>query len=206
MVVQHARCSARRPATRERYRRFHAAADKPELLDTVLARGDTHWMIDLELRAASAEDLPVFLELVRSDSPAPHELSTIEQVLRAEFSELGDNRLIYFALEHGEPVAGVQLLLERADNDPELANGRHVAHVHHLRVVRRLRRQGIGGRLMGHVEHEARRLGFEKLTLGVDGWNEPAIAFYDALGYRLLKEVSVPPDARCLYLYKPLNA
>ena len=163
-------------------------------------------MSEVELRAARVEDLPIFLALVRSDAPEPHELSASEQVLRAEFAEVGDNRLIYFAFDRDEPVAGAQLILEQADNDPELANGRHVAHVHHLRVARDRRRQGIGRWLMTRLEQEARRLGFAKLTLGVDGWNEPAIAFYDALGYRLLKEVSVPPDARCLYLYKPLNA
>ena len=163
-------------------------------------------MIEVELRAARLEDLPIFLALVRSDAPEPHELSASEQVLRAEFAEVGDNRLIYFAFDRGEPVGGVQLLLHRADNDPELADGRRVAHVHHLRVARDRRRQGIGRWLMTRLEQEARRLGFAKLTLGVDGWNEPAIALYEALGYRLLKEISPTPDQRCFYLYKLLSA
>lgn len=35
---------------------------------------------------------------------------------------------------------------------------------------------------------------------------QPAIALYEALGYRLLKEISPTPDERCFYLYKLLSA
>jgi ribosomal protein S18 acetylase RimI-like enzyme len=117
-----------------------------------------------------------------------------------EFQELGDNRRIYIAWERDQAVGGVQLVLKRADDDPELANGATIAHVHHLRVRRDRQRRGLGRLLMLHAETEARSAGFSKLTLGVDNWNDNARALYKALGYAALKG-----DDYCTYLKKELR-
>ncbi|GKZ12356.1 GNAT family N-acetyltransferase [Haladaptatus sp. T7] len=45
-------------------------------------------------------------------------------------------------------------------------------------------REGIGGRLLAHVERTVERRGGERIQLGVMAENERAIAFYESAGYR----------------------
>jgi ribosomal protein S18 acetylase RimI-like enzyme len=152
-------------------------------------------------RSSDASDLEAFLEIVRSYSLTAEERASLER----EFGELGGNRLIYVAWEGPHPVGAVQLILRNADNDQELADGGSVAHVHHLRVLHHRQRQGLGRLLMEHVEDEARSLGFRRLSLGVESWNEGAIAFYKRLGFEQLKEADGrTPDEKLYYLKKDL--
>jgi ribosomal protein S18 acetylase RimI-like enzyme len=144
-------------------------------------------------------DLEFFMEVLSSYSPGIDELRENSAVLEREFAELGDNRLLYIAWEDSMPVGVVQLLLRHADNDPQLADGNNVAHVHHLRVLHQRRRQGIGGKLMRHIESEARLMGYRQLTLGVDSWNPDALAFYRSLGYEVMKEEAGPLSETTLY-------
>jgi GNAT superfamily N-acetyltransferase len=46
------------------------------------------------------------------------------------------------------------------------------------------RREGVGRRLVEHVEHYARSLGSSRLVLKVFGENQGALRFYERLGYR----------------------
>lgn len=117
-----------------------------------------------------------------------------------------ENRLFFFGRnEDLSPCAYVQLIMKNADNDPELANGYEIAHIHDLRVRSDQQRQGIGFSLMDALEFEAFELGIKVLTLGVDNWNTHAIHFYDQLGYRKFKEVSGrSEDEVCYYMQKQL--
>jgi len=152
-------------------------------------------------KAVDASDLEAFLEIVRSYSLTADERAALER----EFAELGENRLIYVTLEDSHAVGAIQLILKNADNDKALADGATVAHVHHLRVLRDRQRQGLGKLLMQHVEREAQALGFRRLTLGVDSWNENAVAFYRDLRYELLKQADGrTPDTKVYYMKKDL--
>jgi ribosomal protein S18 acetylase RimI-like enzyme len=128
-------------------------------------------------------------------------LGEVRRSLEREFEELDDNRFIYIAWEGDLPVGALQLVLKSADNDPELADGFRVAHVHHLRVHHDKRRIGIGRQLMAHLENEARARAFAVLTLGVDVWNDAAKTFYAKLGYELFKN-----DDLCDYLKLDLGS
>jgi ribosomal protein S18 acetylase RimI-like enzyme len=100
-----------------------------------------------------------------------------------EFTELGINRVFFLARFDRQPVGAVQLILHQADNDPELADGRNIAHVHSLWVRKHLHRRGLGSDLMRRVEREARERGFTTLTLGLEEDNVGAAAFYKKLEY-----------------------
>jgi ribosomal protein S18 acetylase RimI-like enzyme len=160
-------------------------------------------MNELITQSVDRNDITYVLEVLETYAPGADELQEQRAVLEGELSELGDNRLLYIAWEGSTPVGAVQLLMRHADNDPQLADGVAIAHVHHLRVRQERRRQGIGRRLMRHIESEAHRMGFQLLTLGVDSWNPEAMAFYRSLGYELLKEEPGPfPGTTLFYMQR----
>jgi len=151
-------------------------------------------------------DLQYCLEIIKSDSQGESHFEASKMEMEKEFEELGDNRIVFIAFEGSQPIACAQLLLKNADNDPELADGSTTAHVHNLRVLRHRRRQGIGERMMQHIEKTALLMGLEKLTLGVDDYNESALALYRKLNYTLLKETQgQTPEEKCFYLIKVLS-
>jgi ribosomal protein S18 acetylase RimI-like enzyme len=106
---------------------------------------------------------------------------------REEISEIGDNRIILVGEIAGNPAATGQLVLKNADNDPELADGRRIAHVHRLWVRKDLQRRGLAKAMMRRLEEKAGALGYQTLTVGVDDYNTAAIALYRALGYAEFK-------------------
>jgi GNAT superfamily N-acetyltransferase len=82
----------------------------------------------------------------------------------------------------GWPAGDVFLSL-RAD-DPEVR--RHLPGVPtlvHLEIVGRLQRRGIGSALVGAGEDTARRLGHDRIALGVGLDNPGARRLYERLGY-----------------------
>jgi len=105
-----------------------------------------------------------------------------------ELQEIGSNRVIFRGMRSGRAVSTVQLILQNADNDPELANGMDAAHFHALWVSKDLHRQGIGERMMMYCEEYARSRSFILLTLGVDDSNPAALRLYQKLGYSVFKE------------------
>jgi ribosomal protein S18 acetylase RimI-like enzyme len=162
-------------------------------------------MIEAITQSTSRGDITTVLEVLASYVLDVEELQEHKSVLERELAELGDNRLLYIAWEDSRPAGVVQLLLRHADNDPQLADGVTVAHVHHLRVLYDRRRQGIGRKLMEFVESEARLMGYRRLTLGVDSWNTDALAFYRSLGYDVVKEEPGQlPETTLYYLQRDL--
>lgn len=157
------------------------------------------------MASTNPDDIDKVMSIVATFGATPDNLVKIKDyILKKEFSELGDNRNLYF-LEDKNPVAMVQLILKSADNDPELANGKDIAHIHSLQVSKNQHRQGYGLKLMQLLEEEARTLGIRKLTLGVDSDNEKAINLYSKLSYTLMKTLEgKTPDVQLHYLQKIL--
>ena len=84
------------------------------------------------------------------------------------------------ARDSGEPV-GLCMLGRRGED----------GWIGGVGVVAGRRGRGIGRQLMDAVAGEAARLGVKRLWLEVLVQNEPAIALYDALGYRRVRELEV---------------
>ncbi len=157
-----------------------------------------------DIRIATASDLRYFVEILSEDLDAD-ELTDARNTVTREFLEIGSNRDIYILFQESAPLAVVQVILNHADDDPDLADGRTTAHIHHLRVRKQHRRLGIGRQLMSDIESRYREHGFRQLTLGVDNWNDPAIRFYNSLGYRVFKtEAGRTPDEIVFYMRKEL--
>jgi len=132
-------------------------------------------------------------------------LAEVKKQLLKELSLAGIGRRFYIFEKDDTIAAMIQLVLDHAENDPELADGREIAHVHNLQVRKELQRRGIGRGLMEFVEKAARGMGKKVLTLGVDDGNERAIKLYKKLGYETFKiEPGRTADEKCFVMRKTL--
>ncbi|MCP4566450.1 MAG: GNAT family N-acetyltransferase [FCB group bacterium] len=133
------------------------------------------------------------------------ELKQVRKQLLNELAEAGHNRYIYIGYLEEKAVAMVQIIINNADNDPDLANGEDVAHAHNLQVRNELQGQGIGKQMMAFIEDKAREMGKETLTLGVDDINERAIRLYKNIGYQVFKvEEGRTAEEKCFIMKKSL--
>ncbi len=155
---------------------------------------------------SAPEDLDSLVSIVATYGASGAELESARTQLAHELSEAGDNRLFYIGVEETAVVAMIQLVLRNADNDPELANGKDISHIHNLQVRSELQGFGRGLRMMTYVEDRATVLGFNTLTLGVDDFNQRAIGLYHKLGYEVFKtEPGRIPQESCLCMRKFLR-
>jgi ribosomal protein S18 acetylase RimI-like enzyme len=133
-------------------------------------------------------DIDLLLSVVESYPDNAKEIEAIKKQLLFELSQAGDNRHIFADFDEDKIVAFIQIILRNADRDPDLANGKDMAHLHNLQVRSDLQGQGIGRQMMAFIEDKAKQMGKRILTLGVDSWNERAIRLYKGLGYEVFKE------------------
>jgi ribosomal protein S18 acetylase RimI-like enzyme len=106
----------------------------------------------------------------------------------------------YIARVNGEPAA-----LMRTEFDE--AKGR--LHVSSLYVRPRFQRAGIGSRLLGHAEREARERGADALWLGVMVKNTRALEWYKRIGFMFVEEapfVMGASSADHLIGFRPLTS
>lgn len=149
-------------------------------------------------------DINKVLSIVATFGADEQGLFKIQEYIKEELNELGDNRVLYF-LEESSVIAMVQLIFKNADDDPDLANGKDIAQVHSLQVSKIEHRRGYGYKFMQLLELEAKSLGIIKLTLGVDSDNEKAMNLYRKLNYTLMKTLEGrTPDVKLHCMQKQL--
>jgi len=125
--------------------------------------------------------------------------STIETGL----SSMAAGRSIVYVLEvDDEPAASGALVLR--SEDPELADGETSALVSNLIVNSNHQSHGLGTRMLEHLEREARKRGFSRISIGVDLPNVRARSLYERHGYTRLKERK-ESWGPVIYLVKALN-
>ncbi len=153
-----------------------------------------------------AKDIGILLSIAESYPRSVEESEAVRKQLMSEIAEAGDNRHIYVGYENEKAVAMVQIVLKNADNDPNLANGKDLAHAHNLQVKEDLQGKGIGKIMMAFIENIARCLGKETFTLGVDDTNERAIQLYKKIGYEVFSiGEGRTPEEKCLLMKKSLR-
>ena len=91
--------------------------------------------------------------------------------------------MLLVALLDGRPVGGVYLWLEPAEEADVRRYLPGVPLLGHLEVLPELRGRRIGTEIMRVAEERLRRLGHERVALGVDMDNHRAAALYERLGY-----------------------
>ena len=148
-------------------------------------------------------EIETLLSIVETYPYTAGEMEAIRIQMQGELSEAGNNRHMFIGIEYDAAVAFIEIILKNADNDPDLANGEDIAHVHNLRVRRELQGKGIGRQIMAFAEDMARQMGKLSLTLGVDDSHERTINLYKKLGYVVFKEEPGRfPEEKCLIMRK----
>lgn len=141
---------------------------------------------------------------IYEDEGSRKEARAVGKVVEKEFQEIeSGKRIILFAEIDKKPVGTVQLVLESSNK--EHADGKYIAHMHHLKTHKDFCRRGIGGILTREVEKIAKGKGFKRMTVGVDEDNPYAKRLYEKWGYRLLKiEPGRTKRLKLFILYKDL--
>lgn len=136
----------------------------------------------------------------------PDDQEKAKKRLQKELQEMEDNRDFFLMFRGEMPVAMVQLIYKNADNDPRLADGKSIAHIHDLEVRKDCQRQGIATEIMSQLEREAINRGITTLTLGVDDFNGVAIKLYEKLGYvQFATEEGRTPEEKVLLMKKSIT-
>ena len=143
----------------------------------------------LDLRSATASDLPLILELIRG-------LAEYEQLLPecvATEEKLGST---LFPPAGAAPAAHV--VIAEADGTPagfalyffnySTFLAQPGLYLEDLFVKPEWRGQGIGKALLLHLARLANAGGCGRMEWSVLDWNEPAIAFYEKIGARRMRE------------------
>lgn len=94
----------------------------------------------------------------------------------------GGHHTVLLAESESRPIGFVQVHIEKVLARNGMTARRHV-HVHSLMVDAAHRRRGVGRKLMAAAEEWARAQGVFELVLMVYEFNQPAIDFYEELGY-----------------------
>jgi GNAT superfamily N-acetyltransferase len=178
--------------------------------------------MDIDLRLATAEDVPAIRELiplsVRALSENYYTPDQIESALAHVFGV--DTQLIndgtYFVAESEGQLVGAggwskrQTLYggdqTKAQSDPLLDPTQHAARIRAFYVHPGWARRGIGRRIIQACEDAARNAGFTRIELGSTLPGEP---LYTAMGYTVTEWFDIPlPDGEALpaaRMYKMLE-
>jgi ribosomal protein S18 acetylase RimI-like enzyme len=148
-------------------------------------------------------NINALVAIVASYKKNTGQLNHIRDQLTKELSQAGHHRHFFVGLEDDVIIAMIQLVLNHADNNPALADGAEIAHVHNLQVRSDLQKEGRGRKMMDFVEDKARQMGKKVITLGVDDINQRAIRLYQNRGYEIFSiESGRIPEEKCLLMKK----
>ena len=140
----------------------------------------------LRIRRADAHDVPEILALVRELAGyerAPGEVSATEaDLLRDGYSDAP--RFFVELAEWDGAVAGFAFWFFNYST----WQGRAGLYLEDLFVRPAFRRRGIGRALLGHLARTAVAEGCGRFQWQVLDWNAPALAFYEALGAKPLRD------------------
>jgi GNAT superfamily N-acetyltransferase len=146
-------------------------------------------MSSVDIRQATAEDLPVILALIRGLADyerLAHEVVATEEALRETLFGPNPRAEVVLARQDGAP-AGFALWFHNYSTflaKPGL-------YLEDLFVLPEFRGRGIGRRLLAHLAAVAVARGCGRMEWSVLDWNAPAIAFYERLGARRMDEWTV---------------
>lgn len=135
---------------------------------------------DCVIRVATRQDEQALREMRAAAGWA------VEFVARA-FEEMAYGaRTVCVAEVDGRPVGSVQVLWD--SDDPDMADGHHVAHLSDLIVCEDHRGRGIARQLAEHVEALARARGYGVMTLDVNQNAPETQRRYERWGYQYYRQ------------------
>lgn len=145
-------------------------------------------MMTYSIREAAFADMPAVLALIQELATFEREPDAVE-VRIADLEKYGfgpDKHFHCFVGETGEGIVGMALVYPRFSTwkGP-------VIHLEDLIVTEKARGTGLGSALFEAVIRYGHAQGARRICWEVLDWNEPAIAFYESRGARVLRDWDV---------------
>jgi len=142
----------------------------------------------LTIRGAKKNDMPRVLELIQELAYFEKESDAVEvSVTDLEQDGFGENPAFYcFVAEIDNTIEGIALIYNRYST----WKGK-ILHLEDLIVSKAKRGLGIGSALLDKVVQFADNLGVKRINWEVLDWNEPAIAFYEKKGAKVMRDWDV---------------
>jgi len=142
----------------------------------------------LTIRGAKKNDMPRVLELIQELAYFEKEFDAVEvSVTDLEQDGFGENPAFHcFVAEIDNTIEGIALIYNRYST----WKGK-ILHLEDLIVSKAKRGLGIGSALLDKVVQFADNLGVKRINWEVLDWNEPAIAFYEKKGAKVMRDWDV---------------
>ncbi len=140
------------------------------------------------IREAQEGDMPQVLTLIKELAVFEKESNAVEVTVEDLKNDgFGEKKLFHcFVGETQEGIVGMALVYPRYSTwkGP-------VIHLEDLIVTEKMRGSGLGSALLKEVINYGNDLGVRRICWEVLDWNEPAIAFYEKNGARVMRDWDV---------------
>ncbi len=144
--------------------------------------------MEYSIREATAKDMQYVLELIKELASFEKEASAVEVTTDDLVQDgFGAEKLFHcFVAEHNSKIVGMALIYSRYSTwkGP-------IIHLEDLVVSETMRGTGLGTALLNEVVKYCAQQGVKRISWEVLDWNEPAIAFYEKKGARVLRDWDV---------------
>lgn len=144
--------------------------------------------MDLLIRDSKKEDMPQVLELIKELALYEKEPDAVEVTVEdLEKDGFGAHPQFHcFVAENNSKIIGIALVYNRYST----WKGRAI-HLEDLIVKESMRGHGIGSKLLDEVVKYGKNKGVKRINWEVLDWNEPAIAFYEKNGAKVMRDWDV---------------
>lgn len=144
--------------------------------------------MNFSIRNAVKEDMGAVLALIQELAEFEKDPNAVEVTQEDLINDgFGENKLFHcFVAENQGDIVGIALVYPRYSTwkGP-------VLHLEDLIVTEKMRGSGLGSALLDEVVKYGYSLGVRRISWEVLDWNEPAIAFYEKKGAKVLRDWDV---------------
>lgn len=144
--------------------------------------------MEYTIRDAQATDMAQVHKLIKELAVFEKEEHAVEvSVEDLQRDGFGTNKLFHcYVAESNGGVVGMALLFHRYSTwkGP-------IIHLEDLIVTESMRGSGLGAALLTKVVEHGHKLGVKRINWEVLDWNDPAIAFYESRGAKVLRDWNV---------------
>lgn len=144
--------------------------------------------MDYIIREALKTDMPQVLNLIKELATFEKEPDAVEVTIEDLMNDGFGTHPAFncFVAEVNSKVEGIALIYNRYST----WKGK-ILHLEDLIVSQSMRGSGLGTALLDEVVKYAHNLGVKRINWEVIDWNEPAIAFYEKKGAKVLRDWDV---------------